>query len=302
LNSVARFLFFIVLSVALHLAGLFFDLPLLGRAHKPQSIEVSYISRSLGSFYPMTTRINPPPPPLKPSLARLEPGIISEKSISKGRVTKRMSVERENPSSDIVAGENNVSSSPPLILKDTMLPGRKRSDQVFSTDHKVVKNGPVIIGSSVFTGKHMPDALVPGQLAATGESKSAAAEKSSSTERIIMSQSVDEQLALSPVTEEKIVSWKISTDAIPRYDLNPVPHYPEVARLRSWEGKVVYEALILESGRVGHLNLLSSSGHRSLDNAARKAISHWQFKPAISSGRAIASQVEIPITFSLKDL
>ena len=302
MNSVARFLFFIVFSVALHLAGLFFDLPLLGIAHKPQSIEVSYVSRSLGSFSPVTTRINPPSPPMKSSLVRLKSSIISEKSISKGRVAKRAPVERENLSPDIVAVENNVSSSPVSIQKDAMLPGRKRSDRIFSTGHKVAKNCPVITDSSVFTAKHMVDVLVPAQLAVTGDSKPAAAERGSSTEQITLPQSINAPLAFFPVTGEKIASWKISTDAIPRYDLNPVPHYPEVARLRSWEGKVVYEALILKSGRVGHLNLLASSGHRSLDNAARKAISHWQFKPAISSGRVIDSQVEIPITFSLKDL
>ncbi|MFK5927739.1 MAG: energy transducer TonB [Desulfuromusa sp.] len=91
-------------------------------------------------------------------------------------------------------------------------------------------------------------------------------------------------------------------DALPRYDVNPVPHYPQVAKLRGWEGKVVFEVLILKNGRVGQLEVLASSGYRSLDSAARKAINRWKFSPATSFGVSIDSKVEIPVTFSLKDL
>jgi TonB family protein len=91
-------------------------------------------------------------------------------------------------------------------------------------------------------------------------------------------------------------------DALPRYDVNPPPRYPDVAKLRGWEGTVVFEALILTNGRVGPLNILASSGYRSLDNAARKAITRWKFSPATTFGQPIDSEVEIPVTFSLKDL
>ncbi len=91
-------------------------------------------------------------------------------------------------------------------------------------------------------------------------------------------------------------------DALPRYVVNTPPRYPDVAKLRGWEGKVVFEALILKNGRVGHLDILASSGYRSLDRAARKAINRWKFRPATSFGVAIDSQVEIPVTFSLRNL
>ena len=97
------------------------------------------------------------------------------------------------------------------------------------------------------------------------------------------------------------ISERTFREALPRYDVNPPPRYPQVAKLRGWEGKVVFEALIRKDGRVGRLKMKNSSGYRSLDTAARKAISRWKFSPATSFGRPKESEVEIPITFSLKD-
>ncbi|WP_175498284.1 energy transducer TonB [Desulfuromusa kysingii] len=92
------------------------------------------------------------------------------------------------------------------------------------------------------------------------------------------------------------------TDALPHYEDNPPPRYPDVAKLRGWEGTVVFKATILENGRVERLKIMTSSGYRSLDSAARKAISRWTFTPATTFGVAVESVVEIPISFSLKDL
>jgi len=89
-------------------------------------------------------------------------------------------------------------------------------------------------------------------------------------------------------------------DALPHYDLNPPPRYPVVARRRGWEGKVVFEAQIFATGRVGHLQMVVSTGYSSLDRAARRSIRRWSFRPATSFGVPVESRVEIPLTFSLK--
>jgi len=94
---------------------------------------------------------------------------------------------------------------------------------------------------------------------------------------------------------------KINQQALPRYDVNPVPEYPGVARLRGYEGTVKLEVLVLADGRVGAIKLISSSGHRSLDHAARKAVQFWQFQPATSFGKAIESRIVVPINFVLDD-
>jgi protein TonB len=89
--------------------------------------------------------------------------------------------------------------------------------------------------------------------------------------------------------------------ALPRLALNPLPQYPEIARRRGYEGIVELEVLVLSSGRVGAVDLLVSSGHRSLDLAARNAVRLWQFKPAISLGVPIDSRVVLPIKFVLDE-
>ncbi|MCW8892237.1 MAG: energy transducer TonB, partial [Deltaproteobacteria bacterium] len=91
--------------------------------------------------------------------------------------------------------------------------------------------------------------------------------------------------------------------ALPRYDVNPRPEYPKIAKLRGWEGDVLFEVLVTKTGRVGQLQMLTSSGYRSLDNAAQKALKRWIFKPATTfGGIEIDSLVRVPIKFSLQTL
>lgn len=88
--------------------------------------------------------------------------------------------------------------------------------------------------------------------------------------------------------------------AQPRYAVNPKPEYPRVAKLRGWQGDVLFQVEVLASGRVGRVSLVASSGYRSLDRAARKALRRWVFKPATNMGVPVASEVRIPIHFALE--
>ncbi len=90
-------------------------------------------------------------------------------------------------------------------------------------------------------------------------------------------------------------------EALPRYDINPLPKYPEVARRRGLEGTVTLEVLVLADGRVGEMDLVGSSGFNILDKAALKAVRHWQFKPAISLSAPVESRVLVPVDFVLND-
>lgn len=101
----------------------------------------------------------------------------------------------------------------------------------------------------------------------------------------------------SPGTEQETGFHK----ALPRYDLNPLPRYPEVARRRGQQGTVQIEVLVLADGRVGDVKLVSSSGYKNLDRAARKAVKSWQFKPAVSLSGAVESRVVIPVDFVLNN-
>jgi protein TonB len=90
------------------------------------------------------------------------------------------------------------------------------------------------------------------------------------------------------------------TLAKPRYDGNPKPSYPRIARRRGYEGIVVLKVEILPSGRVGELRVKRSSGHHILDKSALKTVKKWKFIPAKRGEDPVRMWAEIPIKFELE--
>ena len=85
------------------------------------------------------------------------------------------------------------------------------------------------------------------------------------------------------------------------YGTNPPPPYPSTARRRGWEGEVLLLVEVSAKGKVGKITVKSSSGYQILDRAARNAIYRWKFQAAQRNGRAVAGKVMVPIRFSIKD-
>jgi periplasmic protein TonB len=77
------------------------------------------------------------------------------------------------------------------------------------------------------------------------------------------------------------------------------PPYPAVSRLRDEEGTVVVKIMITPYGTVGDVQLEKSSGFSRLDDAALKAVRDWKFAPARRGSQAIATWVNVPVTFVL---
>jgi protein TonB len=90
-------------------------------------------------------------------------------------------------------------------------------------------------------------------------------------------------------------------DAYPLYRDNVPPVYPEIARIRGYEGIVLVAAEILPDGSVGNMKIRKSSGHAILDQSAVEAVKPWKFEPAKKSGKPFAVWVELPIKFVLQD-
>jgi protein TonB len=88
--------------------------------------------------------------------------------------------------------------------------------------------------------------------------------------------------------------------AVPRYDANPPPLYPELARRRAYEGTVLLHVRVRDDGRVEGVKVERTSGYRILDRAAREAVSHWRFIPGRRGDEAVAMDVRVPITFKLR--
>ena len=87
--------------------------------------------------------------------------------------------------------------------------------------------------------------------------------------------------------------------AYPLYRENAPPSYPEIARVRGYEGIVLVFAEILPDGRVGNMKIRKSSGYAILDQSAIEAVKPWKFEPAKRSGNPFTVWVELPIKFIL---
>jgi protein TonB len=90
-----------------------------------------------------------------------------------------------------------------------------------------------------------------------------------------------------------------TTGAAPRAD-NPAPSYPDAARRRGQEGRVVLRVEVLPDGAAGAVRIERSSGVGSLDKAAFETVQHWRFRPAQKDGRPITATVQVPVRFALK--
>ncbi|MFA5985452.1 MAG: energy transducer TonB [Methylococcaceae bacterium] len=85
------------------------------------------------------------------------------------------------------------------------------------------------------------------------------------------------------------------------YGYNPHPRYPQIARSRGWEGRVLLRVHVSTEGLSTGIEVQQSSGHDILDESAIEAVNKWKFIPAKRGETAVASTVIVPINFTLKN-
>lgn len=84
------------------------------------------------------------------------------------------------------------------------------------------------------------------------------------------------------------------------YASAPAPSYPPDAMARELEGTVTLKVLVDVDGSPLSVEIERSSGHRKLDDAARRQVLRkWKFKPAIKDGQAIQVYGIVPVSFTL---
>lgn len=84
------------------------------------------------------------------------------------------------------------------------------------------------------------------------------------------------------------------------YASAPAPSYPSEALARALEGTVTLRVLVDVDGSPLSVEIERSSGHRKLDDAARRQVLRkWKFKPAIRDGQAIQVYGIVPVSFTL---
>ncbi len=92
----------------------------------------------------------------------------------------------------------------------------------------------------------------------------------------------------------------IHTQAVPKYKANPKLVYPQIAKKRGYQGKVLLLVIVSKTGTAKKVSISKSSGYKLLDKAARKAVSQWQFYPGTRDEEPVEMSVEVPIRFNLK--
>jgi len=81
---------------------------------------------------------------------------------------------------------------------------------------------------------------------------------------------------------------------------NAPPVYPRWARRRGLQGRLVLRVRIAADGAAREVEVIESSGHPVLDESARAAVAGWRFTPARRAGEAVASRLDIPVSFRLR--
>jgi protein TonB len=76
------------------------------------------------------------------------------------------------------------------------------------------------------------------------------------------------------------------------------PAYPETERKLHKEGIVILEAIITSDGTVDEVHVLKSADSL-LDEAAKRAVIQWRYRPATLNGRAVRVYLEVTVSFRL---
>lgn len=85
------------------------------------------------------------------------------------------------------------------------------------------------------------------------------------------------------------------------YARAPAPGYPIDAKRKNEQGLVLLKILVDVDGRPLEVTIEKSSGHRRLDDAARRhVLKYWMFRPAMKDGRAVQAIGIVPIDFNLQ--
>lgn len=91
-----------------------------------------------------------------------------------------------------------------------------------------------------------------------------------------------------------------SPDSAPVPVSSPPPSYPRRALRRGESGEALLRVHVGPDGVPQAIDLVRSSGSRSLDRAATDAVRRWRFSPARRDGQPVAGVVQVPIAFQAR--
>ena len=106
-------------------------------------------------------------------------------------------------------------------------------------------------------------------------------------------------IAVAAVSAQDAVYLPGSGVSLPRAIKQVHPEYTEDAKAAKVKGTVVVEAVVLASGGVGDVRVVSTLDD-GLDRQAVNATKLWVFEPGKKDGKPVAVLVQIAHTFNLK--
>ena len=84
------------------------------------------------------------------------------------------------------------------------------------------------------------------------------------------------------------------------YEVAPPPQYTAAMMRGNLQGTVLLRVLVDVDGTPLNVSIERSSGHRELDQAARRQVlAKWRFKPARQDGQAVQAIGMVPVNFTL---
>lgn len=90
--------------------------------------------------------------------------------------------------------------------------------------------------------------------------------------------------------------------SLPKVIYEEKPQYTPEAMRAKIDGEVVLEAVVLETGRVGEVEVTKSLDTTyGLDEEAVKALKQWRFEPGRRDGKPVSVLVTVWMTFTLRD-
>ena len=79
------------------------------------------------------------------------------------------------------------------------------------------------------------------------------------------------------------------------------PKYNPEAMEAKIQGRIKLEAVVLETGEVGDVEIIESLDKvYGLDDEAVKCLTQWLFEPGTKDGKPVAVRVEVEMSFTLK--
>jgi bla regulator protein BlaR1 len=108
-----------------------------------------------------------------------------------------------------------------------------------------------------------------------------------------------EEAGLTPEISDGVVTFLKQAEPVRGISL-PVPTYPKEALDRSLGGTVTLLVDVAPDGSVSKAVVDHSEPAGAFDAVALKAVKNWKFTPAMKDGKAVASQVRVPISFDPK--